>query len=265
MQIPETDNIHFQYAFKKGYRLALDGKSMSSMPSAIRRDMEMRDYFQQGWEQAEADIAQGLLSNSQSCWRCRFVWGTVMILGGAATAYSIIHSYEVEQAELAAQHQSRIEQAALKNIDEEPDLEVLSANQRLDLAANLAEIAQRPEPLPPVEAVIQSDIKVPIALFTSQVKEREATDEFSEFVPKYIRELYFYTHIDFADQQTIYHRWRFNNQYLATIPLKISSQHYRTWSSKKMSSAWQGQWDVEVLNEQHEVIYRKTFTYGTQR
>jgi len=65
MQIPDTDNIHFQHAFKKGYRMALEG-SLSAACPVSRRDMEMRSYFQMGWEQAEEDISLSVDDDGQS-------------------------------------------------------------------------------------------------------------------------------------------------------------------------------------------------------
>ena len=267
MDIPETNNIHFQYAFKAGYRLALEGKSAASMPSAIRRDLEMRDYFQQGWEQAQKDVSDGLAYNAQTCWKCRFIWGAVMILGGAATAYSIIYSYEKEQAELMQRHQSKIDQTATLTAQKTvADLSVLSYQERKDLLANLAEEAQRPEPLPPLTAVVNDPhVQINRSVLTSGLNHQQPIDAFDEFVPKYIRTLTFFTEIHVNKPETLTQRWRFNHQYLKTVTLPIDNKRPAVWSTIKMSSAWQGRWDVEVLNSKQDVIYRKTFKYGVQK
>lgn len=267
MQIPETDNIHFQYAFKTGYRLALEGKSMASMPSAIRCDLEMRDYFQQGWEQAQQDVEQGLLYNVQPCWKCRFIWGIIMILGGAATAYSIIYSYEKEQTELAqrAQIQQDQQMHATEQSKPETHLSALSEQQRTDLLANLAEQAQRMNPLPPLKPVVPNNAPLSQAVFTTQVHNKTPVNQLSDKIPKYIRKIHFLTQIKVKKPQRFYHRWRFNDQYLNTTSFNLTPDNTIIWSTQKMSSAWQGRWDVEVLNHQQEVIYRKTFTYGVQK
>jgi len=73
--------------------------------------------------------------------------------------------------------------------------------------------------------------------------------KFNETVPKGIyQNLVFYTQIEHAKNQTIRHRWLFNNRILATTPLKINRENDQTWSSKKMSSAWQGTWYIGVLD-----------------
>ncbi len=265
MDIPETDNIHFQHAFKTGYRLALEGKNQANMPSAIRRDLEMRDYFQQGWEQGKQDVAQGLAHNAQTCWKCRFIWGAVMILGGLATAYSIIYSYEKEQSELAQQYQKKTDLATTQPIQPAKpiDLSVLSQQERDDLLANLAEEAQRPKPLPPLTAVVPSNIQIERATLTSAINHQQPIDTLKNIVPKYIRTLTFFTQVQTDTEETIYHRWRFNNQYRQTTPFEVNKKHAQVWSTIKMSSAWQGRWDIEIVNSKQDVIYRKTFIYGT--
>ena len=258
MQIPKTDNLDYQHAFKRGYRLGLEGKSLQSMPNTFRQDLHKRDYFQQGWDQAKEDLIQSDMLGSPTCWRCRLTWITIMILGGIATSYLIIHKYEVEQTELALNQQTLTDQAP-----SEP-LSLLSDSARADLTQHKLEQLETPAPLPALETIIDSDIKIVQAILSTSIENRVPTQILTEQIPKYIREIYFYTLIKNANEQVLYHRWRFNNRYLATIPQAVKDDHYGTWSSKKMSSAWQGKWDIEVLNSQKEVIYRKTFIYGKQ-
>jgi len=96
------------------------------------------------------------------------------------------------------------------------------------------------------------------------VKGKQATEILTSHIPKHIRQPYFFTQIKEAKGKTIYHRWLFKNKVMALIPLEINSNLYRTWSSKRMTSAWQGEWTVEILNDQQDVIYRQTFQYGNR-
>lgn len=285
MQIPDTDNIHFQHAFKKGYRMALEGKLANSMPSLIRRDMEMRNYFQMGWEQAQEDISLSVENEGQTDWRGRFAWGIMMLIGGLSTTLLIMHNIKEEQAEQArliagvptqTQNFSQTTPSqkmplltnttALTKTTEKhaTDLGLLSTAQRSDLEIYHQEQQQSKEKVP-LGSIINSDIKIANAILTSDIIKQRPGTEFNQAVPKYIRELNFYTQIEQAKNQTISHRWIFNNQVLATIPLQIKSENYHTWSSKKMSSAWQGTWHIEVLDENQDVIFRKTFIYGTRQ
>ncbi|NPA71331.1 MAG: DUF2914 domain-containing protein [Gammaproteobacteria bacterium] len=295
MDMPETDNIHYQHAYKRGYQLALEGKTTNSMPSAIRRDFEMREYFQKGWEQAHADVAESRLTESSPDWKSRAIWGTLMVLGGIASGQLIIHNYEAEREALAekiagksapnpsvtsainSEQLSFNSDGTLKNIvDSTPSiaspissttassesLSLLSTHQRQDLIANQQALSEKPAPLGELAPLIKSDITLSKALFTETVIDRMPGNIFEGTVPKYVRSLYFYTEVTSPEATTLYHRWRFNNQYLATLPLKVEKGRFRTWSSKKMSSAWQGRWDVELLDKQQHVIFRKSFTYG---
>ncbi|MGM0541519.1 MAG: DUF2914 domain-containing protein [Pseudomonadota bacterium] len=284
MQIPDTDNIHFQHAFKKGYRMAIEGKSSNSMPSLIRRDMEMRSYFQMGWEQAQEDISLSVENEGQTDWRGRFAWGIMMLIGGLSTTLLMMHNIKEEQAEQArliagvpAQTQNFSQTAPSQKtpllmntttpaqITEKHalDLGLLSSAQRDDLKFYQKELQQQSKEEVPLRAIINSDIKITNAVLTSEIIKQRPGTEFNQAVPKYIRELNFFTQIKQANNQTISHRWLFNNQVLATTPLQIKSENYHTWSSKKMSSAWQGTWHIEVLDANQDVIFRKTFIYGT--
>ncbi|GKT13020.1 MAG: hypothetical protein ISEC1_P2014 [Thiomicrorhabdus sp.] len=262
MQIPDTDNLDYQHAFKRGYRLGLEGKLLNSMPNTFRQDLHKRDYFQQGWDQAKEDLIHSDMLGSPTCWRCRITWYVVMILGGLATAYLIIHKYDAEQAYLAQQAQRPNEQTP--SLSRTESLALLSVAQRADIEKNQLELAKASQALPPITPIVKSDIKISNVVLSAAMENSAPSQPLQKQIPKYIREIYFFTQIENTNEQTLYHRWRYNNQYLATIPLTIKSTQRHFWSSKKMSSAWQGQWYIEVINEQQDVIYRQSFIYGKQ-
>lgn len=286
MQMPETDNIDYQYAFKKGYRMAIEGKRVTSMPSNIRRDMVMRDYFQQGWEQAIEDVSLANEQANKPEWRKRFVWFMFMVIGGIATASLMIHNIEQEQAKqqalidnnqppevapkqttqpasnLPSSQSSRVPETSQIQISE-PSLSLLSDNQRNDLALN--QQTQPDKVNLPLEPLTTSNIIVSNAQISQNVENKTPVNVLDDEIPKYIRKIYFYTEISNAKGQTIYHRWRTDKEILSTVKLDIESNHFRTWSSKKLSSAWQGPWYLEVLDSDKNVIYRKPFYYGTKK
>ncbi|WEJ62419.1 DUF2914 domain-containing protein [Thiomicrorhabdus lithotrophica] len=281
MQLPDTDNIDYQYAFKKGYRMAIDGKRVTSMPSNIRRDMGMRDYFQQGWEQAVEDMSLTQEFHNKPNWRSRFIWFAFMILGGIATASLMINNIE---SEIAAQQalisgeqsnttnqptsqQNIVQKNTITSIDSNPNNEIplslLSKEQRKDL-----ELTQRQKTIVEtleLEPIIESSISILRAELSQDIESRTPINILQNQVPKYIRKLNFFTEVSGANGQTIYHRWRTDTQILATVKLEIESNKYKTWSSKKLSSAWLGQWYVEVLDHNQNVIYRKPFYYGNSQ
>ena len=340
MNTPETANANHHYAFKKGYRMAMDGKPLSHMPSSIKYDSEMREYFQQGWDQLHEEMAAANEIDAKPPWRNRFAWFLMMMLAGIGTASLMISNMNENKAE----QQHRIDQSlfqtdktpsqqsepvslktsispkeaapklpetpsdkiafideSLSLIDPETSLEDVKANkplkldkesippenqllsskeeslqsksetdsltllseqQRTDLAASQQEKqAVQTAQQQPLEKILDSDIVIKTAQFTTEIKNHQPTTTLSNVVPKYIRNLYFFTQIANAKDLTIYHRWIYQNRVMATVPLKITSPLYRTWSSKRLASAWKGQWHVEVLNQQKNVIARYSFRY----
>lgn len=272
MQLPDTENIHFQHAFKKGYRMALDGKSATSMPSDIRRDIQLRDYFQQGWQQAleQVNLAQEI--NSKPNWKQRFIWISFMLLAGLATAMLMISNIEKEIAEQQAiidgptaksiVQTSQIKPTIqIKSITTAQDLSLLSDAQRSDLQQTYQQSIKQTLVLEPVQT---SNHTVTNAVLSQSIMNVQAVNSFNDNIPKYVRELFFSHKVEEPFQQTIYHRWRTDTEILATIEANTSENSSLIWTSKKMSSAWQGQWYIEVLDSDKKVIERITFNYGVK-
>lgn len=276
MKLPETQNANHQYAFKKGYRLAQEGKLLSAMPSIVRQDAEMREYFQQGWTQFQEELAQAE-NNTESPWRNRIAWFFMMILAGIGTASLMVDEIQqtknqnlqttplAEKTPIPASTAQPIEdqKASLSTEPTAPaTLSLLNEAARKDLLLNQAEEDASKAKKTDIEPLLNDQsIQILIGQLTSDIKNKSAIDNLQGVVPKHVRKLYFFTQIEGATGQKVYHRWIYNQQIMATIPLNINASPYRTWSSKRLSSAWQGQWVVEVLNAQQQPIYRQTFRY----
>ncbi|KUJ75717.1 hypothetical protein AVO42_10520 [Thiomicrospira sp. XS5] len=320
MNLPDTENAHYHYAFKKGYRMAMDGKPMSHMPSSIRRDPALREYFQMGWNQLQEELANGEQDDARPPWRSRFAWFFMMLLAGIGTASLMVaqinEKKEAQQAKIDAPEPSpkttrpgekpatpskaptrgqpqentlassdlglidstkqtvpKTEESpatapeALENKPEKAaptgdGLSLLSPQARQDLAQTRQEVlynqSEKHVTLAPVQA---SDIRVEQAVLAENVSNLTPVQPLDGLVPKYVRKVFFFTRIDQAAGRTIYHRWVYRDKVLATVPLKITSPRFRTWSSKRLSSAWPGQWHIEVLDDENNVIYRYSFNY----
>lgn len=320
MNLPDTENAHYHYAFKKGYRMAMDGKPMSHMPSSIRRDPALREYFQMGWNQLQEELANGEQDDARTPWRSRFAWFMMMMLAGIGTASLMvtqIHEKKDEQqakidapvsplkttrpgekpktpaetstavqpqenaltssdlgliddSQQIASNTKELPTAPPKALDSEPaktppatdGLSLLSPQARQDLAQTRQEVlynqSEKRVALAPVQA---SNIRIEQAVLAENVSNLAPVDPLNDLVPKYVRKVFFFTRIDHADGRTIYHRWIYRGTVLATVPLKITSSRFRTWSSKRLSSAWPGQWHIEVLDDENNVIYRYSFNY----
>ncbi|MBD3822427.1 MAG: hypothetical protein IE914_09255 [Thiotrichales bacterium] len=97
MKLPETQNANHLYAFKKGYRLAMEGKSLTLMPSQIKLDSAMKTHFESGWHQYQEDIAEALENEKESPWRNKAIWMVMAIVAGLATAGVMIHNIQQEK------------------------------------------------------------------------------------------------------------------------------------------------------------------------
>ncbi|WP_178862246.1 DUF2914 domain-containing protein [Thiomicrorhabdus cannonii] len=316
MRLPETQNAKHLYAFKKGFRFAYEGKPVTQAPSDIRYDPAARTFFEQGWEQAQVEITAKIeAAKSASPWRQRLAWYVMLLVGGSATAFGLIHNIQQEKQDVSAISPAPAPQAAqasstpitppvaveatqqatsatvqtsddsappvLQNTpaapaeaesttqntvqaDENPlSLALLTTQQREDLNLTREQYLAEQSPVLTEETIVTSDIQIEQAVLSAEVVNREPGEIFTGRVPKPVRQLYFFTQIKNAEGQTLYHRWIHNDREMALIPLTIHSNLYRTWSSKRLTSAWQGQWRVEVLNQDKAVIYRQNFVYGS--
>lgn len=84
---------------------------------------------------------------------------------------------------------------------------------------------------------------------TSDVQQREPVDNLQQQVIGSSGEtskVFYFTHVkDMAGKQ-IEHRWLFNGDPVAVVPLSIGSDSWRTYSSKLIVPEWQGDWQVQV-------------------
>jgi hypothetical protein len=302
MRLPETHNAKHLYAFKKGFRLAYEGKALTQAPSDIRYDPAARAFFEQGWEQAQTEmVAQIEAAKSASPWRQRVAWYVMLMLGGGATALGLIQNIQQEKQEAAAispapsstlktpplateksqqatpetitafeetspQAPVEAESTAENSVQDDKNnlpLTLLTTQQREDLNLTHEQYLAEQSPRLTAEKIVDSSIQIEQAVLSAEVVDKEPGETFNNRVPKPVRQLYFFTQIKNGEGQTLYHRWIHNDREMALIPLTIHSNLYRTWSSKRLTSAWQGQWRVEILNQDKAVIYRQNFVYGS--
>jgi hypothetical protein len=299
MRLPETENAHELYAFKKGYRTAKSGLSQTSMPSQIRYDQNLRTFFQAGFEAYEADLAETLLAGKQRPWRQRLAWWVMMALAGIATASLMVHNIETDQPvdTLAKKPSSESETLGSKapspksqpdtslttnqTLSEQPypnkthaeadqapqseqaetPLNLISDQAREDLIARKQAYADLRADDTPIPVVVSSPIEITRMQLTREVKQMEPGEPLSNPIPKYVRQVIFFTKVEGAKGQTLSHHWYYQNRSMAKVPLPIGSDDFRTWSSKQLSSAWAGNWRIDIENEAGKVIGRYEFDY----
>lgn len=105
------------------------------------------------------------------------------------------------------------------------------------------------------------DVRVALAQFTTAVENREPIDQVS-FVSNGVRKIYFYTDLRGLSGQTIHHRWIHDGVVVADVAFEVRGPRWRVWSSKKLLPDWIGDWTVEIVAAEDEVIAAETFTYS---
>lgn len=68
------------------------------------------------------------------------------------------------------------------------------------------------------------------------------------------KKVYFFTQINNQNNQTIYHRWVYQNTMMAQISHHIGSNQWRTYSSKNFDRGMLGLWQVQVVDESETVL-----------
>lgn len=100
-----------------------------------------------------------------------------------------------------------------------------------------------------------------IAQFTTAVENREPIDQVT-FVPNDVRKLYFFSDLRGLNGRTITHRWLYQGRTMAEVEFVVGGPRWRVWSSKDMLEGWLGDWTVEIVTDDGEVIAAETFTYS---
>jgi len=111
MRLPHTDNAEHLWAFKKGYRFAQQGKSLREMPLTIRTDRTLRDYFQQGFDQAQQQLT--MHASPRLTPKKRALWLLLAILTGLITAKLMIdEAQQTSATTVQANHQAATPQSS---------------------------------------------------------------------------------------------------------------------------------------------------------
>jgi hypothetical protein len=120
--------------------------------------------------------------------------------------------------------------------------------------------AQTPGEAEAEEPVRPQVVRVALAQFTTAIEDREPIDQIT-FVGNDVQKVFFYTDLRDLEGQTISHRWLHNGIVVANVTFEVRGPRWRVWSSKKMLPDLIGDWTVEIVTAEGEVIAAETFTY----
>ena len=102
------------------------------------------------------------------------------------------------------------------------------------------------------------------ALFTTAIENHEPVGSI-DALPNATGQVYFYTEIVGMTGQTITHRWIYDGEVRAEVPITIAGPRWRAYSSKKLLPSWTGNWTVEVVDTTGKVLATKHLTYTRAR
>lgn len=100
-----------------------------------------------------------------------------------------------------------------------------------------------------------------MAQFTTAVADREPVDQVT-FVSNDVRKIYLYSDLRGFEGQTVTHRWLHGGETMAEVAFEVRGPRWRVWSSKDLLEDWLGDWTVEIVNGDDEVVAAETFTYS---
>ena len=107
-----------------------------------------------------------------------------------------------------------------------------------------------------------SAVSVADYTFCTGVEDHEPVGPASTFEPD-VGRVYLWTDIH-ADEPPleIKHVWYYGDTKMTEVPLRIGYTRTRTWSSKTILEDWTGEWRVDVVNGDGEILKRVNFTIG---
>jgi hypothetical protein len=103
-------------------------------------------------------------------------------------------------------------------------------------------------------------LKVEEMEICSAVEDRQPSGADTTFSAT-LEQLYCFTKIVGAEGETsISHVWYTGDEEKAKVDLTVKSENWRTWSSKKIIPEWAGNWRVDVVSADGEILASKKFT-----
>lgn len=164
---------------------------------------------------------------------------------------------EIDSEQVVDEQQPETSEVTL---DEEPpqteqQVEIAAApdaQQQFSQSAHIASVA--------IGAKIDTD-KVSRAVLTTDVVDREPVNVLKNDVKlaQISNSLSFFSELRNMQGQTVRHQWYYQDQQLASIELAVSSPRFRTYSTKNIMPEQLGDWRVEVIDADGNLLAQKEF------
>ena len=84
--------------------------------------------------------------------------------------------------------------------------------------------------------------------------------EGGDVFPSNVERLYFFTRVSGGGPDVqIYHNWYYGDRQIASVPLSVRSSNWRTWSSKVILPEFIGEWAIEVMSADGQLLKKVIF------
>jgi hypothetical protein len=104
-------------------------------------------------------------------------------------------------------------------------------------------------------------VEVADAVVCQGIQDHEPVGAADSF-PADVGKVYCWSKIKDGEGTTIKHVYYYEGEEKAAVELSIGSALWRTYSSKRILSSWTGQWRVDIVGEDGEVLKSLKFTVG---
>jgi hypothetical protein len=109
------------------------------------------------------------------------------------------------------------------------------------------------------EEISKSKLEIKKFACGTAVEERELQGEATTF-PSDIERIYCWSLITGCEEPTtVEHVWYYGNKEIARVPLDVKYPRMRTWSYKTMMPQWIGDWKVELVDIDGQVLATSLF------
>ncbi len=89
--------------------------------------------------------------------------------------------------------------------------------------------------------------------FTTDVVDREPVDQIYTLTSDNLQ-VKFFTEIVDMQGQSVTHQWVFNDETMFEKTFDIGGPRWRIWTSKNLQASWTGQWTVNILDGERNVL-----------
>ena len=150
-------------------------------------------------------------------------------------------------------------------IETQTDPDVLEARAKSKEVENETEWKKAiAESLSPQATEKAADLgRVARAAFARNIEQREPVGKVSRLQPS-AEQVFYFTELRDMAGQTVTHRWTYQGETRAEVAFEVGGPRWRVYSSKDFLPEWTGEWTVEVVTGDGQVIHRDTITYGPE-